>query len=117
VEEYKRGAALSVWRVPEAVKTWAEAVQSVTEKKRDRQEAQLNARLDLLAETRRLRSPDHMNFEDGGIFAVKTNGGLRAYGWFMQLENRPAFVISHVIPGGHPNSPTCGHFRFPHLTS
>ncbi|MGO9592986.1 MAG: hypothetical protein ACLQFF_12555 [Steroidobacteraceae bacterium] len=97
MEEYKRGAALSVWRTPEAIRTWTEAVIQVAQNRRDQQEAQLNARLDLLADAGALRSPDHMRSEGEGICAVKTNQGLRAYGWFTQVESRRAYVISHVI--------------------
>ena len=38
-----------------------------------------------------------MNAEGEGISAIKTTCGLRAYGWFDNVNNRKAFVISHVI--------------------
>ena len=41
--------------------------------------------------------PVQMNSEGDGIFAVKTNCGLRAYGWFDSVEGRKAFIISHFV--------------------
>jgi hypothetical protein len=96
MEEYKRGAALSIWLTSDAAATWTDAVQQVANNKRDRQEAQLVARLDVLA-AGQLRASEHIRSEGEGIFAVKTNGGLRAYGWFTQVDCRKAYVISHII--------------------
>lgn len=96
MELYVRGAALNVWRVEEAVTTWNQAVGSVASQKRDAQVEQLDARLSVLALRGHLRSPDHMNSEGDGIFAVKTNGGLRAYGWFGSVEGTKSFIVCHV---------------------
>jgi len=96
MELYKRGTALSIWRIRDAVNTWNDAIQLIASQKRDAQEAQLAARLSLLASKGRLRSPEMMNAEGNEIFAVKTTGGLRAYGWFDRVLGHRAFVISHL---------------------
>ena len=57
---------------------------------------QLRANLSQLADSGTLRSPDRINYEGDQIYAVKTRGGLRAYGWFCHLEGRKGFAISHV---------------------
>lgn len=88
---------LSIWRVPEAKTTWAAAIQGVASQKQMQQEAQLNARLAVLADKGQLRAPEQFRAEGDGIWAVKTTGGLRAYGWLTRVRNRRAFVISHVI--------------------
>ncbi len=97
LERYAEGPGADVWRTPDAARTWDEAICRVEAKKRVAQAAQLNARLARLAATGQLRSPDMMNAEGEGIYAVKTTGGLRAYGWFGQVCGKRAFVISHVI--------------------
>jgi|HubBroStandDraft_3_1064219.scaffolds.fasta_scaffold474663_1 hypothetical protein len=97
MEEYERGTCLSIWRTADARPTWTEAVGQVASHKREQQEAQLIARLSILASRGVLRSPDHIRAEGQGIFAVKTNGGLRAYGWHSNIDGRRAFVISHVV--------------------
>ena len=58
--------------------------------------AQFRARMYRLAGTGWLRSPDYLNAEGNGIFALKGSSGLRAYGWFDQVHGRKAFIISHV---------------------
>jgi hypothetical protein len=37
--------------------------------------------------------------------------GVSAMQWWEQTRKRYA-----ACPGGHPNSPSCGHPKFPHLT-
>jgi hypothetical protein len=59
--------------------------------------AQFRARMAQLADTGRLRCPDHMNSEGDGIMVIKATCGLRAYGWFCHVSGRRAFVISHVV--------------------
>lgn len=58
--------------------------------------AQLQALTVRLADHGSLRSPDQFRPEGEGIFAIKTRGGLRAYGWFSKRKQR-VFVISHYI--------------------
>lgn len=58
--------------------------------------AQMRALIKRLAETGKLRSPDHMRNEGDKIFAVKARCGLRAYGWYHR-HRRGVFVISHFI--------------------
>ncbi len=59
--------------------------------------AQMVARLKMLSSQGGLRSPDVMNTEGHGFFAVKTRNGLRAYGWFTQCAGKKCFIISHFI--------------------
>ncbi len=59
--------------------------------------AQMEVRLEMLSRQGRLRSPDIMNSEGDGFFAVKTRNGLRAYGWFRQCARKKCFVISHFV--------------------
>lgn len=54
--------------------------------------AQLRRLIQRLAEVGPLRSPDQMNKEGDGIFAIKARCGLRVYGWFAE----GAFVIGHA---------------------
>lgn len=93
MDEYHSGSTLSIWLCPGAEDSWTHAEQSV----RVAHQAQFRAVLKRLAELGRLRVPDHMNAESEGIYAVKGTSGLRAYGWFDQVEGRRAFIISHVI--------------------
>jgi hypothetical protein len=95
MDEYIRGTILSIWLREGAQETWNEAESQVP----SNQAAcprQFRARMSHLAETGRLRSPDHMNHEDNGIYAVKATCGLRAYGWHGNHQGRRAFIISHV---------------------
>jgi hypothetical protein len=97
LEEYAAGDHTTIWRLPGSVETWGTAVGQVKTQIREAQEAQLIARLGLLADTGKLRAPRMMNHEGDNIYAVKTTKGLRAYGWFTQVQDKRAFVISHVI--------------------
>lgn len=90
---YHCGTKLSVWLCDGAKESWDAAEVSLM----SGHKAQLRARLSLLADQGSLRVPDHMNSEGEGIHAVKANCGLRAYGWFAQVDGRRGFVISHVI--------------------
>ncbi len=58
--------------------------------------AQMLALIGQLAETRTLKSPEQFRNEGQGIFAIKANCGLRAYGWFHR-KRRGVFVVSHFI--------------------
>jgi hypothetical protein len=93
MDEYHSGSTLTIWLCNGAEESWSAAESSVGVA----QQAQFRARLGRLAEAGWLRSPDHMNFEGDGIYAVKGTSGLRAYGWFGQVGGRKAFVVSHVI--------------------
>ncbi len=93
MELFYRGTQLSIWLCPGAQVSWDEAEVGA----RDSCRAQLRARIGLLGDAGKLRSPDHINFEGSGIFAIKANCGLRAYGWFGQINARRAFAISHVM--------------------
>jgi hypothetical protein len=93
MDEYHSGNSLTIWLWEGAEDSWIEAEVGVMEAHR----AQFRARLARLAEAGHLRVPDHMNLEGDGIFAVKGNTGLRAYGWFDQVGGRRAFIISHVV--------------------
>lgn len=96
MDEYHAGAALTVWLWPGAEESW-DAAEADVPGNRDAQKAQLRARIALLADRGSLRSPDHMKFEGNGIYAVKTTCGLRAWGFFGQVNKRRAFIISHVV--------------------
>lgn len=95
MHEYLRGAALSIWLRVGAEDTWNEA-EKLVPKSLSACPRQFRARMLQLAETGRLRSPDHMNHEDNGVYAIKATCGLRAYGWHESHEGRRVFVISHV---------------------
>ncbi len=61
-------------------------------------QAQLIALAERLATVGGLRSPDQFNNEGNGIYAIKANCGLRAYGWFGTYEDfGPSFVIGWVV--------------------
>ena len=93
MDEYHSGCLLTIWLCEGAEASWGEAETSVQEAHK----AQFRALLKRLADFGRLRVPDHMNSEGDGIHAVKGTSGLRAYGWFDQVNGRRAFIISHVI--------------------
>jgi len=96
MDVFARGAALRVLVTPEGSESWTEAERHVPPNK-EACKAQLRARLQRLSEQGRLRNPDLMNSEGEGIHAVKTNCGLRAYGWFGSGPNGgKAFCIGHV---------------------
>ncbi len=58
--------------------------------------AQLRRLLTRLGDFGELQSPNQMNDEGDGIFAVKARCGLRAYGWYSSSKRR-YFVIGHVV--------------------
>jgi hypothetical protein len=58
--------------------------------------AQHKTLIERFANLGKLRSPDQMNPEGDGIFAIKARSGLRAYGWY-HSRKRGTFVISHYI--------------------
>lgn len=87
------GACLQIIQCPDAQETWEEAIDQVGNNTACPKN--LRARLKRLADTRYLRSPGQFRHEGDGIWAVKPNCGLRAYGWFS--EDGPFFVISHYI--------------------
>ena len=93
LELYFAGATCGIWMCPGAKASWDQANGHIREK----HQSQLPARLSLLADKGSLRSPDHMNAEGDGIHAAKANCGLRAYGWFSNVQGKKAFIISHVI--------------------
>jgi hypothetical protein len=35
--------------------------------------------------------------------------------YVLSLPDTPDIVLPQQNPGGHPNSPTCGHLKIPHL--
>jgi hypothetical protein len=96
MEEYHRGATLTIWLLQGTRASW-DAAEALVPGNRKACLTQFRARLTRLADTGSLRSPDHMNSEGDGVFAVKATCGLRAYGWFDRVNNRRAFVISHCI--------------------
>ena len=96
MEQWHAGQALGIWLRSGCRDAWATAEAAVPGNQ-SACPAQFRARLQLLADRGRLRSPDHMNAEGNGIFAVKATCGLRAYGWFCRVGGRRAFVISHVV--------------------
>lgn len=96
MDEYFAGAKLTIWLRLGAKASWDEAEQLVPGNLAACP-ATFRARLERLAEVGRLRSPDHMNHEGQQIYAVKAHCGLRAYGWFDQVNSGRAFIISHVI--------------------
>ena len=91
-----KGIALTIWLRDGCRESWERADDQVPGQRKPCV-AQLIARLNLLAEKGRLRSPDHMRHEGDGIYAVKARCGLRAYGWFCNFDGRRAYVISHVV--------------------
>lgn len=58
--------------------------------------AQLNRMIERFADHGKLHSPEQMNNEGDGIYAIKARCGLRAYGWY-HSSIRGVFVISHFI--------------------
>ena len=51
---------------------------------------------------------------------VRPDGSCPYRGWFDSLDSQAAAKITVAkvrleLPGGHPNSPTCGHLKIPHL--
>jgi hypothetical protein len=96
VKEWHRGTHLTIWVRNGCLESWENAEAAVPGNLKACP-AQFRARLAQLADSGRLRCPDHMNSEGDGIMAVKATCGLRAYGWFCQVGGRRAFVISHVI--------------------
>jgi len=58
--------------------------------------AQLLRYIKWLGDIGKLRSRDQFNSEGDGIFAIKANCGLRAYGWYSDRYPQ-TFVIGHVI--------------------
>lgn len=93
MDEHHSGKSLTIWLWEGAEASWAEAEEGVMEA----HQAQFRTLLERLADFGHLRVPDHMNSEGGGIHAVKGRTGLRAYGWFDQVNGRRAIIISHVV--------------------
>jgi hypothetical protein len=98
-----QGSARVVWMTADAVASKPDAEAGVPYKKKNpagekRKPCvdQMHTLLNRLAEKGQLRSPDQMNSEGDGIYAVKANCGLRAYGWW-SIKYRRYFVISHFI--------------------
>ncbi len=58
--------------------------------------AQLKRMIERFADHGKLNSPDQINDEGDGFFAIKARCGLRAYGWYHQ-DRQGVFVISHYI--------------------
>lgn len=58
--------------------------------------AQLKRLIQRFADFGSLKSPEQMNNEGDGIFAIKARCGLRAYGWY-HPQRQKVFVISHYI--------------------
>lgn len=58
--------------------------------------AQLKRLIERFADFGSLKSPEQMNNEGDGIYAIKGRCGLRAYGWYHATRPR-VFVISHYI--------------------
>lgn len=96
MHQWHRGQALTIWLCAGCQDSWDEA-EALVPGTRAACKGQFRARLEHLANVGRLRSPDHMNSEGDGIFAVKATCGLRGYGWFCSVDGRRAFVISHVV--------------------
>lgn len=92
-----------IWMTDDAVSSKVDAEAGVPHKKKNptgekRKPCvdQMHALLNRLAEKGQLKSPDQMNSEGDGIYAVKANCGLRAYGWW-SAKYRRYFIISHFI--------------------
>jgi hypothetical protein len=96
MDEYYVGSSLTIWLCAGAQETWNCAEQHVPQNK-SACLAQFRARIGHLADSGRLRCPDHMNSEGDGIFVVKATCGLRAWGWFDSHNGRRAYFISHVV--------------------
>lgn len=96
MEEYHRGEKLTIWLLQGTRASW-DAAEAAVPGNRKSCLVQFRARLSRLADVGSLRSPDHMNSEGDGVFAVKATCGLRAYGWFDQVDTRRAFIITHCI--------------------
>ncbi len=96
-----RGGKLTIRYCAGAKESLTVAFAAITEQSHAATKASFKARQDYLKDRGSLRSPDHMNTEaelpDGSKFyAIKTNQGLRAYGWFSK-KHRSVFYISHFI--------------------
>jgi hypothetical protein len=96
VRSWHAGNELTIWLRTGCQESWDQAEAAVPGN-RAACPTQFRARLTRLADHGKLRNPDYMNSEGGGVFAVKATCGLRAYGWFCRVEGRRAFVISHVV--------------------
>jgi hypothetical protein len=96
MEEFHRGEKLTIWLTQGTRASW-DAAEADVPGNRKSCLTQFRARLARLADFGTLRSPDHMNNEGDGIYAVKATCGLRAYGWFDQVNGRRSFIISHCI--------------------
>jgi hypothetical protein len=95
MESWYKGSKLTIWLRFGCQASWDDAETHVPGN-RESGKGQFRARLKRLADFGVLRVPDHMNSEGDGIFVVKANCGLRAYGWRCNHDGRSAFVISHV---------------------
>lgn len=84
---WHRGRCLTIWFMPEATQSWYGVESHVTEACAVR----LRALLQRLGDVGKLRSQDAYEGYGANIFAVKTQCGLRAYGW-VDGKN---WVVSH----------------------
>lgn len=92
-----QGKVLDVLVAPEAWEAWREA-RSKVPGNQGQCEAQLIARLKLLADRGELPIPKAMSKEGDGIQAVKAHCGLRAYGWFTSgATGKKVFAIGHAV--------------------
>ena len=94
MEPYQ-GKRLRVELTDDAKESFIEATSYVPPNK-DACTAQLIGLIRRLADFGRLRSPEQMNNEESGFYAIRARCGLRAYGWY-HTKIRGVFVISHFI--------------------
>ncbi len=83
-------------RVVEITEEGYESLREAEARVRPACAAQLRALIQQFANAGSLRAPDKMRNEGDGVYAIKANCGLRAYGWFHR-HRQGVFVISHVI--------------------
>ena len=100
MDEFYAGKCKTILLYPKAQASWDEAealIPPARKGKKPKGPIQFRARIKRYADTGQLRSPDHMNSEGQGCFAIKANCGLRAWGWPQHLKDKPVFIISHVV--------------------
>ena len=88
-----KGALKRVITWGAGIESWDEYVTNNRGGNRNCQ-GQLIALAKRLADFGKLRSPDQMNAEGDGVYAIKARCGLRAYGWF---ETDPEYGVCFII--------------------
>ena len=91
MEPYQ-GAEFLIELADDATDTWCEVQSTAT----PTCQVQLRRLIERFAEKGDLQSRVQMRNEGDGIYAIKANCGLRAYGYYHK-KRRKVFVISHFV--------------------